>query len=146
MLASAEAGYDGSGCLISAILRDLMAATLCERFELRVDDQARHWLDEHPQASRLFIAYMSSRACCSGARVCDVRIRVDTAASQPVGRGASWVALGLLRGREVLIDARLIDRMPAQLRFTQRGVGPFRHLDLDLSGEQWADVLYPVPR
>jgi hypothetical protein len=123
-----------------------MASTLRDRFELRVDDQARQWLDEHPQAWRLFIAYMSSRACCSGARVCDVRIRVDTTASQPDTRGASWVTLGLLRDREVLIDARLIDRMPAQLPIIQRGVGPFRHLDLDLSGEQWADVLYPVPR
>jgi hypothetical protein len=131
---------------ISAILGDLMGATLRDQFAFSVDGQARQWLDEHPQASRLFIAYMSSRACCSGARVCDVRIRVDTTASQPDTRGSSWVALGWLRGREVLIDARLIDRMPAQLRFVQRGVGPFRHLDLDLSGEQWADVLYPVPR
>lgn len=131
---------------MSAILIGLMGATIPNRFDLHVDDHARQWLDEHPQASRVFIAYMSSRACCSGARVCDVRIRVDTTASQPDTSGASWVALGLLRGREVLIDARLIDRMPAQLRFIQRGVGPFRHLDLDLSGEQWADVLYPVPR
>jgi hypothetical protein len=131
---------------MTAILRDLMGATLRDRFELRVDDQAQQWLEEHPQASRLFIAYMSSRACCSGARVCDVRVRVDTTASQPDMSGASWVALGRLRGREVLMDARLMDRMPAQLRFIQRGFGPFRHLDLDLSGEQWADVLYPVPR
>jgi hypothetical protein len=123
-----------------------MGPTLRDRFDLRVDDRAQQWLDEHPQASRLFIAYMSSRACCSGARVCDVRIRVDTTASQSDTRSASWIALGWLRGREVLIDAHLIDRMPAQLRFIQRGVGPFRHLDLDLSGEQWADVLYPVPR
>jgi hypothetical protein len=36
--------------------------------------------------------------------------------------------------------------MPAQLRFVQRGIGPFRHLDLDLSSEQWADALYPVAR
>jgi hypothetical protein len=44
------------------------------------------------------------------------------------------------------MDARLIDRMPTQLQFIQRGFGLFRRLDLDLSGEQWADVLYPVPR
>jgi hypothetical protein len=131
---------------MSAILIDLMGTTLLNRFALSVDDQARQWLDEHPRASRLFIAYMSSRACCSGARVCDVRIRVDTTASQADAHGESWVAVGLMRGHEVLIDARLIDRMPAQLRFMQRGVGPFRHLDLDLSGEQWADVLYPVSR
>jgi hypothetical protein len=145
MGASADAGYNGSRCLRIVILRDLMGATLRERFELRVDDQAQQWLDDHPQASRLFIAYMSSRACCSGALVCDVRVRVDTTASQPDSRGASWVALGLLHGREVLIDSRLIDTLPAQLRFIQRGVGPFRHLDLDLSSDQWADVLYPVP-
>jgi hypothetical protein len=131
---------------MSAILIGLMGATLRDRFALSLDDQAQQWLDRHAQASRLFIAYLSSRACCSGARVCDVRIRVDTTASQADPRGESWVTLGLLRGREVLIDARLIDRMPAQLRFIQRGVGPFRHLDLDLSGDQWADVLYPVPR
>ena len=66
---------------MSTILIDLMGATLRNRFDLHVDDQAQQWLDEHPRASRLFIAYMSSRACCSGARVCDVRIRVDTATS-----------------------------------------------------------------
>jgi hypothetical protein len=123
-----------------------MAAAVRDRFALRADDQAAQWLDEHPRASRLFITYMSSRACCSGALVCDVRVRVDTAASEPQKRGTSWVKLGSLHGREVLIDERVIDRMPAQLRFIQRGVGPFRHLDLDLSGEQWADVLYPVAR
>src|SRR5579864_2799916 len=123
-----------------------MAAAVRDRFALRADDQAAQWLDEHPRASRLFITYMSSRACCSGALVCDVRVRVDTTGSQPDMPGKSWVALGSLRGREVMIDARLIDRMPAQLVFIQRGVGPFRHLDLDLSGDQWADVLYPAPR
>ena len=123
-----------------------MGAAVRDRFELCVDDQAVRWLDEHPRASRLFITYMSSRACCSGALVCDVRVRVDVTAAQTDTPRTSWVALGLLRGREVMIDARLIDRMPAQLRFIQRGAGPFRHLDLDLSGEQWADVLYPVPR
>jgi hypothetical protein len=124
----------------------MMRATLPRRFELSVDAHARQWLDDRPQATRLFITYMSSLACCSGARVCDVRVRVDADISQRDARGASWVAVGLVNGREVLIDSRLVDRMPAQLPFVQRGVGPFRHLDLDLSSEQWAEALYPVAR
>ena len=123
-----------------------MAATLEARFALTADDQALHWLDEHPQASRLFIAYMSSRACCSGAKVCDVRIRVDTATTKSETGSGAWITIGSLGGRDVLIDDRLIDRIPTQLRFIQRGIGPFRRLDLDLSGEQWAQILYPVPR
>ena len=123
-----------------------MGASVRDRFALNLDDRARHWLDERPQVARLFIAYMSSRACCSGARVCDVRICVDGAAPQRGARSVSWIALGWTHGREVLLDSRLVDRMPARLRLVQRGVGPFRHLDLDLSGEQWADVLYPVAR
>ncbi len=45
-----------------------------------------------------------------------------------------------------MLDSRLADRMPSQIRFTKRGVGPFQRLDLDFSGEQWADMLYPVAR
>ncbi len=121
-------------------------ATLLGRFELSIDDQARQWLDERPQAKRLFIAYMSSLACCSGARVCDVRVRIGANVSQRDARGASWFALGQVNGRDVMMDSRLVDRMPAHLRFVQRGVGPFRHLDLDLSSEQRADALYPAAR
>jgi hypothetical protein len=117
------------------------------QYELSIDDDARQWLAERPQARQLFIAYMSSQACCSGGvQVCDVRVRIDASRSHRNASGASWVALGLLNGREVMIDSRLVDRMPAQLRFVQRGIGPFRHLDLDLSSEQWADALYPVAR
>jgi hypothetical protein len=123
-----------------------MGASVRDRFAVKVDDHARRWLDERPEVSRLFIAYMSSRACCSGARVCDVQIRVDSAAPQRGARSVSWISLGSTHGREVLIDSRLVDRMPARLHLVQRGVGPFRHLDLDLSGEQWADLLYPVAR
>ena len=131
---------------MSAIIVSMQPATLSARFELSIDDAAQQWLDNGPQAKRLFITYMSSLACCSGARVCDVRVRVDATLSRRDARGASWVALGVLNGREVRIDSRLVDRMPAHLRFVQRGVGPFRHLDLDLSSDQWAAALYPVAR
>jgi hypothetical protein len=123
-----------------------MGASVRDRFALNLDDHARRWLDERPRVSRLFIAYMSSRACCSGARVCGVRIRVDSDAPQRGARSVSWITLGSAYGREVLLDSRLVDRMPTRLCLVQRGVGPFRHLDLDLSGEQWADILYPVAR
>jgi hypothetical protein len=125
----------------------MLRATVSGQFELSIDDDARRWLDDRPQATQVFIAYMSSQACCSGGvQVCDVRVRIDADSSHRNASGASWVALGVLNGREVMIDSRLVDRMPAQLRFVQRGIGPFRHLDLDLSSEQWADALYPVGR
>ena len=131
---------------MSAILVSMSPATLSDRFELSIDDDARQWLDDRPQATPLCITYMTSLACCSGARVCDVRVRVDATLLQRDARGASWVGLGALNDREVFIDSRLVARMPARLRFVQRGVGPFRHLDLDLSSEQWAAALYPVAR
>ncbi|MFI5286567.1 MAG: hypothetical protein ACHQ4F_09625 [Candidatus Dormibacteria bacterium] len=117
-----------------------------DRFALSFDLQARHWLSEHQDASRLYIAFMSSRACCSGTQVCDVRVRVEATTSQPAIRGASWIKLGSVQGREVMLDSRLADRMPSQIRFIQRGVGPFRRLDLHFSSEQWADMLYPTAR
>jgi hypothetical protein len=131
---------------MSAILDEVTAADVHDRFALSFDHQARQWLSEHPDTSRLYIAYMSSRACCSGARVCDVRVRVETTMVQPAVGGASWIKVGSMHGREVMLDSLLSDRMPGQIRFTQRGVGPFRRLDLDFSGEQWADMLYPVAR
>jgi hypothetical protein len=114
------------------------------RFDFVVDQQAKDWLAHHPEASRLFIAFKSSRACCSGVRVCDVRIRVDVGSSHRRNGDASWRPLGQVEGRDVFIDSRLIERMPRQLPLTGRGIGPFRHLDLDLTGEQWAEVLYPI--
>lgn len=117
-----------------------------DRFALSFDLEARDWLSRHQKASRLYIAFMSSRACCSGAQVCDVRVRVEATTSQPAIRSASWITLGSVHGYEVMLDSRLADRMPSQIRFTKRGVGPFQRLDLDFSGEQWADMLYPVAR
>jgi hypothetical protein len=115
------------------------------RVEVSANPDARAWLAEHPEVSRLFIAFMSSRACCSGARVCDVRVRVDVASSRRANT-ATWIEFGNVEGRDVLLDARLVERMPAQVRLIVRGIGPFRRLDLDLTGEQWAELLYPVAR
>jgi hypothetical protein len=124
----------------------MTATTIRERCELCVDESAGRWLDERPEVSSLFVAYMSSRACCSSAKVCDVRVRVDADSSRRSSRAVRWAPLGRVRGRDVFIDSRLVDRMPARAHLRVRGVGRFRHLDLDLTGEQWAELLYPVPR
>lgn len=115
------------------------------RFDLAVDQAARHWLQEHPTASRLFIAF-SSTSCCFGARVCDVRIRVEAGAGHRKTGAAGWLPIGELEGREVLLDTRICNRLPRAIPLTARGVGRFRHLELDLDGAQWATVLYPVAR
>lgn len=114
------------------------------RFDLALDQHAKAWLAVHPEASQLFITYLSSRACCTGVRVCDVRIRLDLGSTHRGSDDVSWSPLGQVEGHDVFIDARLIERMPRRLLFTSSGVGPFRHLDLDFTAEEWAEVLYPV--
>ena len=114
------------------------------RFDLSVDRHAKTWLDEHHEASQLFITYLSSRACCTGVRVCDVRIRLDVGSTHRGSDDVSWSPLGEIEGRAVFIDGRLIERMPRHLSLTSRGIGRFRHLDLDLSAKQWTEVLYPI--
>jgi hypothetical protein len=122
----------------------MIEAAARARVEVSADRGARGWLAQHPEITRLFITFMSSRACCSGARVCDVRVRADVGASRRANAVSMWTSVGSVEGREVLLDARLVERMPAQPRLTVRGLGPFRRLDLDLTGEQWAELLYPV--
>jgi hypothetical protein len=126
------------------IVGPVATPSVSSRFDLAVDRPARAWLAVHPEASQLFITYLSSRACCTGVRVCDVRIRLDLGLTHRGGDDVSWSPLGKVEGRDVFIDARLIERMPRRLLLTGRGVGPFRHLDLELTAEQWAEVLYPV--
>jgi hypothetical protein len=117
-----------------------------ERITFSVDEQARVWLERHPVVLRLFVSLMSIRACCSGAHICDVRIRVNADSSRHAKALATWTPMGRVEGCEVFIDARLVERMPSHARPTVRGLGPLRRLDLDLTGEQWAELLYPVAR
>jgi len=124
----------------------MIEAAARARVEVSADSGAQGWLAQHPEISRLFITLMSSRACCSGARVCDVRVRVDAGASRRANALSTWTPVGSVEGLDVLLDARLLERMPAQPRITVRGLGPFRRLDLDLTGEQCAELLYPMAR
>lgn len=127
----------------SAILGPLVTPDVDRPFALAVDKAARRWLHEHAEARRLLIAFTSTK-CCSGVRVCDVRIRANTAPSRRRLGNTHWVTIGEVDGREVAIDARVYKRMPRKVQLTARGIGPFRHLQLDLNGEQWAELLYPV--
>ena len=45
-------------------------------------------------------------------------------------------------GTTVLIDRKAAARLPSRFRITVRGLGPMKHLDLDLDGEQWGALLY----
>jgi hypothetical protein len=79
------------------------------------------------------------------ARICDVRIGVNADSSRQAKALANWVPMGPVEAGDIFIDARLVEHMPAQPRMTLRGLGPFRHIDLDLTGEQCAQRLYPAP-
>jgi hypothetical protein len=116
------------------------------RFELAIDRAARGWLEQHPNALRLFIAFESTRLRRFGVRLRDIRICCDAEWSRRRAQETAWLPLGDIQGRAVLLDARLRECMPRQVPLTTRGLGPFRHLELDLSGEQWGELLYPLPR
>jgi hypothetical protein len=76
--------------------------------------------------------------CCGGGRICTVQIRGLRAADVVDG-----FALGTAAdGSRFLIDRRAARRLPKNITLTVRGVGPLKHLDLALSGEQWGDLLY----
>ena len=48
----------------------------------------------------------------------------------------------LHNGMKIAIDPRAAARLPSRFRLTVRGLGRFKHLDLDLTGEQWGALLY----
>jgi len=57
-------------------------------------------------------------------------------------RRRDYVTGVLTDGTKLLVDRRAARRLPSRFRLTVRGIGPFRRLDLDLSGEEWAVLLY----
>jgi hypothetical protein len=106
-------------------------------FEIELDAQAQRWLEDHDSRAPLVIALDVTR-CCGGTRVCDVRLRVDAAASHS-GR---LVTIGSAAGRDVLLDARILETMPRRIPVTVRGLPVRRRLSLDLTGDQWSALLY----
>jgi len=52
------------------------------------------------------------------------------------------VGVGEVDGRRILLDRRIMLRLPQRIPVTVRGLGPFGGLHLDVSGEEWAGLLY----
>lgn len=102
------------------------------------DERARRWLNEHPSQDALVIAYEDSRCCGGGGHVREVWLR----RSQRRDETSSLVDIGDVTGRRILLDRRIILRMPQEIPVTVGGIGPLRGLHLDFSGEEWARLLY----
>lgn len=106
-------------------------------FQVEVDAKARAWMQAHPASEPRTIAYDVHR-CCGGGKICSVAVRE---LSQKADTGS--FATGTTEdGMRVLIDPRAARRLPARFGITVRGIGRWAHLDLDLTGEQWGDLLY----
>lgn len=110
---------------------------MAQKFTLEADDRAQSWLVAHPSDQPLVIAYDVHR-CCGGGGICQVTIR---RLSRKDDR--TRLVTGVLDGgATVLIDPRAASRLPSRFGLTVRGLGPLRHLDLELDGEQWGQLLY----
>jgi hypothetical protein len=105
-------------------------------FNVEPDAQARAWLESHPSPDPWVIAYAVHR-CCGGGKICTVAVRHKARADT-----STYAPGNSVGGLEFLIDPRAAARLPERFRLTVRGVGPLRHLDLDLQPEQWGDLLY----
>lgn len=115
--------------------RQTMPATT--DFQLEADPSAREWLERHPSEAPRVIAYDIHR-CCGGGKICQVTIRGLSRKDHP-----DQFATGSLNdGTRFLIDRRAAARLPSRFGLTVRGLGPLRHLDLVLDGEQWGTLLY----
>lgn len=106
-------------------------------FQLEADTAAREWLEAHPGDGPRVIAYYIHR-CCAGGKICQVKVRELSRKDVP----GEYAAGEMEDGTRFLIDRRAAARLPSRFRLTARGLGPLRHLDLDLEGEQWGTLLY----
>lgn len=106
-------------------------------FQLEANAAARRWLDLHPGTQPLVLAYDVHR-CCGGGKICQVRFRELDAKDDPARFDTGQIE----NGRTVLIDRRAATRLPRRIALTSRGLGPLKHLDLDLASEEWGRLLY----
>lgn len=109
-----------------------------QAFEVEADAAAQAWLDSHPCAGLRRLDYEVT-LCCGGGRIRSVSLHSSKVAED---RGDDVAAPLGDDGTVLLIDRRAAARLPSRFGLTVRGFGPFRHLDLDLSPEQWGVLLY----
>lgn len=113
------------------------AVAVANDFQLEADASAREWLELHPSVGPRVIAYDVHR-CCGGGKICQVKVRELSRKDDP-----TEFASGVLDdGTRFLIDRRAAARLPSRFGLTVRGLGPLKHLDLALEGEQWGTLLY----
>jgi hypothetical protein len=114
----------------------IAAPTPVSEFCVEPDTAAEEWLRRRSGHEPLVITFSVTR-CCGGTKVCDVRVRIG-AVRKP---RTTYTHIGEVGGRELLLDSRIAATMPRRIPITVRGVAR-RHLELDLSGEDWARLLY----
>lgn len=107
------------------------------RFQLDADAGAREWLESHAPDRARVIAYDVHR-CCGGGKICQVTVRELSPKDDP----DAYATGAMEDGTTFLIDRRAAARLPSRFGLTVRGIGPLKHLDLDLEGEQWGELLY----
>jgi hypothetical protein len=106
-------------------------------FLLDPDAKAREWLQSHPSTKTRVIAYDVHR-CCGGGKICLVTVRDMSETDDP----KRFVAGSTEDGTRFLIDHKAAARLPVRFGLTVRGIGPLRHLDLDLGAKEWGTHLY----
>jgi hypothetical protein len=101
------------------------------------DAHAQEWIRAHETEEPRVVAFDVTR-CCGGGKLCSVTVRNQ--ARSDVRRDFVPAVLG--DGTRLLVDRRAARRLPSRFGLTVRGLGPFKRLDLELSGEQWGALLY----
>jgi hypothetical protein len=106
-------------------------------FRIEADAAAQAWLETHPVPGPRVISYEVSR-CCGGGKICTVRVRDGSKRDHP----GTLVPAQLEDGSVIGVDVRAACRLPPRFGLTVRGIGPLKHLDLDLEADQWGKLLY----
>ncbi len=104
---------------------------------MEADENAEEWMRTHAADQPRVIAYDVHR-CCNGGKPCLVSVRNQSRGDER----RDFVTAVLGDGTRLLVDRRAARRLPPRFGLTVRGLGPFKRLDLDLSGEQWGALLY----
>lgn len=107
------------------------------KVEVDVDNSAQEWLEAHERPAAVVIDY-DVHHCCGGGKICEVRVRPRSAADDP----GDYARVATSRGLSLFIDPRAKARLPRQFGLTVKGVGRWKHLDLQLTPEEWGDLLW----
>jgi hypothetical protein len=106
-------------------------------FRVEADSSAQEWMKSRATQEPRVITYDVAR-CCGGGKICSVSVRDHS----PKDDRRDYATALLGDGTRLLVDQRAARRLPSRFGLTVRGLGPFKRLDLDLSGEEWGVLLY----